>query len=77
MKIYLSLLISKKNLSLKKCLISLNNLKIHNNINFKFVFIIDHKIKIVSNLIRKIIDKKNVFLFFQKKQIFHILGTSF
>lgn len=68
MKIYLSLLISKKNLStLKKCLISLNNLKIHNRINFKFVFIIDHKIKIVSNLIGKIIDKKKCVFIFSKK----------
>lgn len=68
MKIYLSLLISKKNLStLKKCLISLNNLKIHNSINFKFVFIIDHKIKIVSNLIEKIIDKRKCVFIFSKK----------
>ena len=73
MKIYLSLLISKKNLStLKKCLISLNNLKIHNNINFKFIFIIDHKIKIVSNLIRKIIDKKKMCFFFFKKNKYSI-----
>jgi hypothetical protein len=68
MKIYLSLLISKKNLStLKKCLVSLNNLKIHNGINFKFVFIIDHRIKIVSNLIGNIIDKKKCVFIFSKK----------
>ena len=64
MKIYLCQLISKKNLKLLvKSLRSLNNLKLDNRINLKFVFIIDHKLSYINEYVKKIINPtKSIFI---------------
>jgi len=71
MKIYLCQLISKKNLNLlTKSLRSLNALKIDNRLNLKFVFIIDHKINHINELIKKIINPtKSIFIFSSRPNI--------
>ena len=69
MKIYLCILISKKNSRfLLSLLNSLDNLILSNNIKLNLVFIVDNKISQKVNIIKKKINKHKYLILFSKKQ---------
>ena len=69
MKIYICILISKKNIKFLNFLLnSLNQLKIPNNYKLEIIFIIESELILYGNLIKKKIDKINYKIFLSKKK---------
>ena len=69
MKIYICVLISKKNIRFLNFLLnSLNKLKILNNYKLEIIFIIEPKLVLFKNLIKKKFDRINYKIFLSKKK---------
>ena len=69
MKIYICVLISKKNIRFLNFLLnSLNQLKIPNNYHLEIIFIIESELILYRNLIKKKFERINYKIFFSKKK---------
>ena len=69
MKIYICILISKKNLKFLNFLLnSLSQLKIPNNYKLEIIFIVESELISYGNLIKKKMDKINYKIFLSKKK---------